>query len=641
MSDDAKSKRIRELEKLIQENQYLYYNEQPVISDEEFDALWDELARLDPTNPLLARIGEDKSEGWPKVQHVMPMGSQSKATTPEAFRAWAAKMPFGRYLVEYKLDGASLELQYKEGKLEKAVTRGDGTIGDDITPNALHINGVISSLAQKFSGGVRGEILMPRATLKLKYPDKANCRNAANGIMKRKDGVGSEDLDLVCYDAKGTIDGLPPFGNELEKVEWLKRMGFMTVEAQVFDSVEEIIAYRAKVMDQRPNLKYDIDGLVIKGLEIDEEDLARPRPEKQIAFKFSPEEAVTTLRKVEWSESGAVYTPIGVVEPVHLAGTTVQRANLCNPDMIRTMSLKIGSKVMITKRGEIIPKIENLVDNSMATGEIEMPTTCAACGSSLIDEGTRLYCPNPACPKKTFHRLEKWLSVVNAKEFGSVILKKLFDSGRVRQIPDLYTLTAQELSEFDRMGPTLAQKIVRNLHSVKELSLAEFVAGFDIEGVGVLVAEKLVQGGYTTLEALLAAKPEDLTSIEGIADTMARTIVSGLAERREEMLALLASGAITIKKPSSNKAGQGQTLSGLSFCFTGELTSMKRAEAERLVRDLGGVTKSSVTKGLSYLVTNDPNSGSEKNIRARELGIPIINEQEFLSLVSRSNHDGV
>jgi DNA ligase (NAD+) len=271
------------------------------------------------------------------------------------------------------------------------------------------------------------------------------------------------------------------------------------------------------------------------------------------------------------------------------------------------MSLKIVSKVVITKRGEIIPKIETLVDNSMATGEIEMPTTCAACGSSLIDEGTRLYCPNPACPKKTFHRLEKWLSIVNAKEFGSVILKKLFDSGRVRQIPDLYTLTAQELSEFDRMGPTLAQKIVRNLHSVKELSLAEFVAGFDIEGVGVLVAEKLVQGGYTTLEALLAAKPEDLTSIEGIADTMAHTIVSGLAERREEMLALLASGAITIKKPTSNKAGQGQTLSGLSFCFTGELTSMKRAEAEKLVRDLGGVTKSSVTKNLSYLVTKDPN----------------------------------
>lgn len=662
MPQQDKTNRVRELEKLIKQNQYLYYNKEPVISDEEFDALWEELERLDPENALLARVGEDKADGWPKVRHVIPMGSQSKATDPEAFEAWAAKMPFSSYLVQYKLDGASVELQYKDGTLERAVTRGDGLVGDEITPNAIHMNGVPARLPQQFTGGVRGEVLMPRALLPVKYPGKANCRNAANGIMKRKDGVGSEDLDVVCYDARGSVpasppgegpaigrelslfdDGrpggaVPPFGDEREKVAWLKAMGFMTVETSFFDSVESIVSYRAHIMAARPDLVYDIDGLVVKGFEIDEDDLAKPRPEKQIAFKFSPEEAVTTLREIEWSESGAVYTPIGIVEPVHLAGTTVQRANLCNPDMIRKLGLRLGSKVVITKRGEIIPKIETLVETPPNASDIALPVSCASCGSTLIDEGTRLYCPNPACPKKVFHRLEKWLSVVDAKEFGSAILKRLFDSGRVRSIPDLYSLSAEELAEFDRMGPTLAQKIVKNLHAANELSLAEFVAGFDIDGVGILIAEKLVAAGYRTLDALFAAKPEDFATIDGIADTMAGIISSGLAERRGEMEALLATGAVTIRKPAGQGSGTPRSaLYGKSFCFTGELTSMKRPQAEKLVRDRGGSAKSAVTKDVSYLVTNDPNSGSEKNLKARALGVPIISEQEFLAMAAETD----
>ncbi|MCE5255940.1 MAG: DNA ligase (NAD(+)) LigA, partial [Spirochaetaceae bacterium] len=244
MPQSGKKARVSELEKLIKKNQDLYYNAEPVISDEEFDALWAELESLDPDNSLLVRVGEDKTDGWPKARHFIPMGSQSKATDPEAFIAWAARMPFREYLVQYKLDGASIELQYQNGLLERAVTRGDGTIGDEITQNAARMNGVLSSLPQKFSGGIRGEVLMPRAILPVKYPDKANCRNAANGIMKRKDGLGSEDLDVVCYDARGTVPSSfadeqyaadrSPFGDEKEKVEWLKAMGFKTVESGIF-----------------------------------------------------------------------------------------------------------------------------------------------------------------------------------------------------------------------------------------------------------------------------------------------------------------------------------------------------------------------------------------------------------------------
>lgn len=632
------SPRVAELERLIKRHQELYYNAEPAISDEDFDALWAELEDLDPGNILLRRIGEDRADGWPKVGHVMPMGSQAKATDPDSFEAWASKVEYPAYLVQYKLDGASLELQYGGGVLVRAVTRGDGTIGDDITPNAVRIRGVQPRLPAAFTGGVRGEVLMARATHAAKYADKANCRNAANGIMKRKDGAGSEDLDLVCYDAKGSVPAAAgsesPFADELEKMAWLEAMGFSVVHTEILPSAQDVVEYRGKVMALRPSLPYDIDGLVVKGAAIDETDAAKARPDLQIAFKFSPEEAVTRLKAIEWSESGALYTPIGIVEPVRLAGTTVQRANLCNPDMIRSMGLKLGSMVVITKRGEIIPKIETLVENPPGAVEIEQPTVCGACGTALLDEGTRLYCPNEACPKKELHRLEKWLTILDVRAFGTALITRLHDSGRVRRIADLYSLTAEELEGFDRMGATLAQKILRNLRAANEPSLEEFIAGFDLEGVGLLVAEKLVKGGFPTLDALFAASEERLLAIDGIAETMAATIVRGLAAVREEMLAVLATGALRIREPITQEgAAADSPIFGKSFCFTGELASMKRPEAEKKVRELGGSAKSSVAKDLDYLVTNDPASGSAKNKKAREYGVAILDEEAFLALL--------
>lgn len=632
------SPRVAELERLIKRHQELYYNAEPAISDEDFDALWAELEDLDPGNILLRRIGEDRADGWPKADHVMPMGSQAKATDPDSFEAWASKVDYRTYLVQYKLDGASLELQYEGGALVRAVTRGDGTIGDDITPNAVRIRGVQPRLPAAFTGGVRGEVLMARATHQARYADKANCRNAANGIMKRKDGAGSEDLDLICYDAKGRVPAASgsesPFADEFGKMAWLEAMGFSIVHTEILPTAKDVVEYRGKVMALRPSLPYDIDGLVVKGAAIDEADAAKARPDLQIAFKFSPEEAVTRLKAIEWSESGALYTPIGIVEPVRLAGTTVQRANLCNPDMIRSMGLKLGSMVVITKRGEIIPKIETLVENPPGAVEIEQPTVCGACGTALLDEGTRLFCPNEACPKKELHRLEKWLTILDVRAFGTALITRLHDSGRVRRIADLYSLTTEELEGFDRMGATLAQKILRNLRAANEPSLEEFIAGFDLEGVGLLVAEKLVKGGFPTLDALFAASEERLLAIDGIAETMAATIVRGLAAVREEMLAVLATGALRIREPiTQESAAADSPIFGKSFCFTGELASMKRPEAEKKVRELGGSAKSSVAKDLDYLVTNDPASGSAKNKKAREYGVAILDEEAFLALL--------
>lgn len=635
LSESEKNARVNELEAEIKRHQKLYYNGEPEISDEEFDALWDELESLDPGNPLLKAVGTDRSERWPKSPHRMTMGSLSKATDPESFLAWATKVQYPLYLVQYKLDGASMELQYDEGHFVRGVTRGDGVIGDDITPNVAKMNGVPKELPEPFTGAVRGEVLMSRRMHDAKYADKANCRNAANGLMKRKDGVGAEDLDIICYDAVSSLATGTPFDTERKKIAWLELMGFKVVPTVECESPEAVIAYRAKIMDIRPDLEYDIDGLVVKGDRIDREDASKLRPELQIAFKFSPEEAVTTLREVEWSESGATVTPIGIVEPVRLAGTTVQRANLANPDMIRSMDLRIGSKVVITKRGEIIPKIESLVENPPDAVQIEIPTHCSLCSAELIDEGTRLYCPNPACPGKAYHRLEKWLSVIDIKDLGSALLKRLFDSGKVTRIPDLYRLSVQDLLAFERMGEKSAQKIIRNVHARNEVSLSDFIAGFDIEGIGVLMADKLIAAGIDTLDKLFAASPSDFEKIDGFAEITARSLYEGLRVVEKDMRELVEQGYVRILPAARSSGEEAAGVAGKSFCFTGELESIKRSEAEKLVRAAGGTVKSSVTKDLDYLVTNDPTSGSEKNRKAQEFSIPVIDERQFLALLGR------
>ncbi|AEF85331.1 DNA ligase (NAD(+)) [Treponema primitia ZAS-2] len=631
-----KDDRAAALERLIKGYQDSYYNGEAEISDAEFDALWDELKGLKPDSAVLLRVGEDNIDGFPKARHLIPMGSQEKAANPLEFRAWAEKMAPPSFVVQYKLDGASLELQYEKGKLLRAITRGDGVIGDEITRNARRMSGVAAELDIPFSGGIRGEVVMTHQVWREKYADKANCRNAANGLMRRKDGVGCEDLSLIAYDAAAKDDD-SYFTDELSKIAWLKDRGFSVTETREFATAEDVIVYREKIAEERKGLSVDIDGLVIKDPRTDMTDLRRARPEMQIAFKFDLEVAVSVLREVVWSKSGATYTPIGIVDPVRLAGTTVQRANLNNPDMIRGMGLKIGSPVRVVKRGEIIPKIEGLApalpagNDAVEETDISFPVECETCGTELVDIGTRLYCPNLGCPKRLLHRLEKWVSVLDIRELGEKLIYQLFETERVRQISELYTLETAELSELERMGEQSAAKVVRHIRTKRDLSLAAFIAGFDFDGVGETIMEKVTAAGFDTLEKIRSASVEKLAEVYGLGEITARTIVEGLADTGEEMDRILANGVISIAAPPR---AEDQPLQGCSFCFTGELSSMKRNQAEEKVKTLGGSSKSSVVKDLSFLVTNDPGSGSAKNAKARSLGIPIIDEEGFLAILA-------
>ena len=619
--------RVKELEELIRYHQGRYYSGEAEIADSEFDLLWDELHEIDPGNALFTQVGSDIADGYEKRAHLMVMGSQEKAADPESFLKWAAKIDHDLYIVQLKMDGASLELQYQDGALRYGVTRGDGSVGDDITANVRRMRGVRTEVPDGFTGSVRGEVLMSREVHAGKYADKANTRNAANGIMKRKDGAGADDLDVIVYDA---VEVARPdyFETELEKLNWLEGAGFRVVEHREFETPDEVISYREEIAAARPTLEFDIDGLVVKGNTVDPADMSRARPEKQIAFKFELEEAASTLVEVIWSPSGSLYTPIAVIEPVRLAGTTVKRANLVNPRLIREMGLKIGSRVAVTKRGEIIPKIERLLDNPDSATEIPMPDVCETCGASLVDDDTRLYCPNEACRKRAFFRIRKWLDVLDVRDFGDVILRKLFDAGIVSEIADLYRLAPDDLAQFERMGETLASKIIRNLHTMREIPLAKFVAGFNIEGVGLLIMDKVAAAGFDTLGKLESATAEQLATIPGIGEILGRTIADGIAQLAGEMERVVATGEIAIAERA------GGTLDGKSFCFTGSLATMGRAEAQDKVRAAGGAVRSGVTQDLTYLVTNEPESGSSKNRKARELGVAVIDEQEFLSLLS-------
>jgi DNA ligase (NAD+) len=530
--------------------------------------------------------------------------------------------------VQFKLDGISIELQYLNGRLHRGVTRGNGIIGDNITANVLKMKSVPHTIPNQFTGAVRGEIIMFHEIFQAKYSDQKNCRNTAAGIAKRKDGRGAEDLTIISYDAKNLTS---PFQDEKTKISWLAQNQFHTVGTQFLDTIEKVVQYRQEVIDdRREKLDYDIDGLVIKGNRIDWIDMERERPKNQIAFKFPPDQIITTLKDAEWSESGATYTPVAIVEPVEIAGTTVQRASLANPGLIENLKLKIGSKVVIVKRGEIIPKIIKVIDTPPSATAIEIPTTCSTCLTSLVNESTKLYCPNDLCEKRQFHRLQKWLSSLEIKHFGDKLLEQLFSIGKVITIADLYTVSIRDIAILSRQGEKSAERALSNLSKVSELSLAKFIGGFDIEGIGSTLIDLLVKAGFDTLDKLANAPISQLEKVNKIGEITAHRLQEGIKKLSSEMQAVLATKKIHIHQTAPQTSG---IFRNLSFCFTGKLNTITRNDAKELVLSNGGQFKSGVTKSITYLITNTPDSGSSKNIKAKDLGVKIITEAQFLDLL--------
>lgn len=334
--------------------------------------------------------------------------------------------------------------------------------------------------------------------------------------------------------------------------------------------------------------------------------------------------------------NGGTYTPVAIFDEVDLNGTKVKRASLANPDTMRALGIKIGSKVVVVKRGEIIPKIERILPEEENCTPVVFPQKCECCGTSLKDEGSRLFCPNKQCGKRVLHQLTKWVQTVDIRDLGESLIKSLYESGTVKSISDLYALTTEQLTPFFLNEQSIAaekkslgaEKVYSSIQNHRRMSLSVFVAGFDIEGIGETTVEKLVSAGFDSIEKLLNMTEEEAARVSGFAEKMASIAVEGLVENSEEMKSL-SNGIIEIESATVG------ILSGKSFCFTGELVTMKRSDAEKIVKENGGTCKSSVTKDLSYLVTNDVSSGSSKNAKAAKLGIPVIDEKAFLAMTRR------
>lgn len=626
-----------QLEEKIKYHQDLYYKGTPEISDEEFDLLWDELKQKDPLNPILKKVGEDSLDGFPKVKHGITMGSQQKANSVEEIEKWLSQFsPSEQILVESKLDGCSLELYYENGKFVAGITRGDGIIGDDITFNVSKMNGCVKHLVDDFTGSVRGEVLVFHEDKNKYFPEMANCRNAASGVMKRKSGEGCEYLNIVVYDVMYK-DSSKHFTRESEKISWLAHQGFFTVDTTGFtvkkslkESAKELTDIMLRRDDNRAELDYDIDGLVLKKNVCDDEDLRSLLPETQIAYKFPREIGISTLVDVKWSLSNGTLTPIGILEPpLKICGTVVKQASMCNIGLIEKGKFGIGCKVTVTKRGEIIPKIECVYEHVEGEEPISVPDVCPECGAILEtnDTRTKTQCINEFCPSRKIGKLDKWVTTFSIKELAPTTLSKFLDNGIIDgTISSLYKMDYAKISSLEGFGTKSATLIKKNLNSVKEVTLPEFIAGFNIPSIGIAIAEKIISGtSASSIEDLLNLTVENCCMCPGVGEEFAKKFVEGMKLNFPDMKETLS--YVSIKKIEKG------SLTGMSVCFTGSLKTMKRAEASAKVKAAGGIVKDDVVKGLTYLVTNDKNSGSSKNKKAAAQGTQIISEEEFLRLL--------
>jgi DNA ligase (NAD+) len=619
--------RIQELENHIFKARNDYYNGNPTVSDKVFDAWVDELRLLDPTNKAVTAIGAPVAPSeWKKAKHQIPMGSLDKVNTPNELSKWVSDTADkDKLFVTEKLDGLSIEVIYENGSLVQGITRGDGDVGENITVNVAKMGGVRSHLKHHFTGSLRGEIIMYKSTHKQWFSEKANPRNAASGTSKRLDGVGVDKLNILFYQVLGDLD----FKTEEKQFEWLRKQDLDTPNYWVFDNAAQVNDHWRTYQDKdRDKLDYDIDGLVIrvndmeKQIGLGEKDL---RPKGAIAFKFDNEARESVIRDIVWQvgNSGRI-TPVAIVDPVQLVGATVTRASIYNYSYIEELKLDIGAKVLVARANDVIPRIEELIKG---TGKLATPPNkCPGCGTQIYFEGENLVCKNTkGCQAQIIGRIKNWVKELNLLEWGDTLIEKLVESKKVKTVADLYTLTVDDLAKLDRMGDKSAQKVYDILWANNEVSLEVFLGALSIPLIGQSTIRLLSKAGCDTLEKFGQLDANSFSQVAGVGPVKAESLANGLKNNQQLILDLIKNG-VKIKEVVDGK------LTGKSFAITGTL-SIKRAEVEKMIQDNGGEIKSSVGKGLSYLIIADPQSTSSKAQAARKLGTILINEAQFLDLI--------
>lgn len=621
---------IEELEQKLRAAADAYYNsDKPVMSDAEFDKLRDDLERLDKNSSFLQEIGSPPSTPLSKVAHRIKMGSLKKINKVVEFETWIKTLSKTvqnlEMAISMKLDGISIELVYRDGKFVQAITRGDGDVGEDVTHTIKNAKGFPRSISIEEPVSVRCEALLTISSWINHFANKKNPRNAASGLVRRTDAWGSKHLLCVAFDV--LFDG-SDFITEEGRIRWLKSEGFKVTKTTVVrpNGVERAVGDLA---DQRDSLNIEIDGAVVKLNNLAEQEKLGEHngiPYWARAWKFVAMGGHTTLKGVEWKVgTQGTINPVAKVAPVEVGGTTIRNVTLHNMDEIERLGIAIGDTIEVIRAGDVIPKIVRVVSKGKNRQIIEIPQ-CPACGSKALREGPKLVCSKASeCGGAQFKRIQKWIKKREIMFLGDSTLQTLWDANLVRTITNLYGLTVDAMVA-EGLGKRTAERILEEIEKSRVTTLSNFIGSLSIDMLGRSEAANLVGHGCDTLSKWRALTADQIESFPGYQHTKATRISAGLESNRQLIDWLSAELAIdsVSTEPISIR------LAGKSFCFTGAMIN-PRKELEQKVVDAGGKV-SSVSKGLTYLVIADPTSTSSKAKKAKNLGVMLISEDEFIKM---------
>lgn len=657
MLEQLAALRIAELRDLIDYHSKRYYDEDaPEIEDDEFDALTRELKSLEEQYPHLItpdsytqRVHGQVSHLFEPVVHEVPLGSLQDVFSFEEItdfdRRVRETVARPRYVVEPKIDGLSIAIEYRNGRFYRGATRGDGLVGEDVSDNLRQIVDIPQRLTTEVPRIiVRGEVYMPResfAALVRKQEENGektfkNPRNSAAGTLRQKDSsvVAERNLSLFVFNMQ-LVEGETLFSHADSLVR-IKELGFPVIPFYcVTESVDEVIDYVREIGNKRTDLPFDIDGAVVKVDNFsDREALGTTSkfPKWAVAYKYPPEEKETILRDVEVNVGRTgVLTPTGVFDPVTLAGTTVSRATLHNQNFIDDKRLAIGDTVVMRKAGDIIPEVVR-VSTHCGAETYQLPTICPSCGMPAIREQDEadLRCVNPDCPAQRLRNLIHFTSkdAMDIDGLGPAVLELLVKEGRIVHADDLYSLTQEDIADLEGLGKKSADNLLAALEKSKENDLYRVIYGLGIRHIGEKAAKLLAQH-FGDMESVMSASAEEVSSIDGFGSVMAESVVAFFAlEPSRELVARLAEVGVNMQ---SQTVRQDDRFAGKTFVLTGTLPTMTRSEATALIEQYGGKTSGSVSKKTSYVLAGE-DAGS-KLIKAQQLGVAILSEEQFRDMI--------
>ena len=676
-SDNGQNQRIDWLAEQIAYHSDLYYNQAITeISDSEFDALWDELKQLEPTHSQLQRVGAEIDPGTVKVDHMFPMRSLNKGTTEEDIGHFirGSSLEATRFISQPKLDGSALSLEYRKGRLVCAATRGSGNRGEDVTKNARRVENVPHTLGVEVDVHIRGEVVMRKSTFEERYADVSpNPRNLAAGALRQKKAEGkanASDLVFLAYDAKFPEESLrhpdstlpPPVNNDSEILSWLSEIAgvnpapwIITESSEADELTSGLCKETEKWTNERTRYEFEIDGLVFKVDDLSKRELlgmTAHHPRWALAWKFPPEEATSVLLHVDWQtgRTGTI-TPVARIAPQRVGGVTVENTTLHNLGEVERLDIRIGDKIRIVRRGDVIPKIEaslgpasqqDLEGRIHADGEpfkgllperraVDAPSACPACNGPVEIEGAFIRCVDVHCVARMGRSILYYCRALEMDGVGEKLVDQLLAEGLIDGISGLYDLDEAKLLSLERMGQKSATNVLQEIGKTRSMTFSKFLQALGLPGIGPELAfaiavhfqqpmllMKWVDESFEEPERM-----QELTALDGVGDIVALQLRDGIKVRSEAIESLLSH--LTIQS-EQQKTDQGP-FAGMTFCVTGTLSEPRKSIQAR-IKAAGGKVVGSVSSNLSVLVAGE-NAGS-KLAKAESLGVTVWRE-EFLN----------